>query len=150
MNRTVVSLLMLTLLALAACESETSLTPTPTIDPALIVTVAEIGDVYKTNPARGEVQFERGPVYISDVVREFHTDKNEVFVGAIRSGNKYTTLRIHATVDARAQMDIGNRLFLRCNELMVEEHGLPLLKVEEFVCRAGDVLDYNHRPNSLG
>lgn len=150
-NRIGISLLVLTLLALAACENDTSRTPTPTIDPAVIVTVAEIGDLYRTHPARAEVRFERGPVYISDVVSEFHDEKDEVFLGAARSREKYTTLRIHATVDSIAKMDIGNRVFLRCDELMVETHSpAPFLGVEEFVCRAGKILDFNHRLNTLG
>ena len=128
-------ILLLVLLVLAACEGD----PTPTVDLATIdpFTVAEMGEVYKANPARGEVQFERGSVYIEDVVSGFHSDKNETFLGARRDQASYGTLRLHAHVETLAKMDVGDRVLFRCDELELDKRtvGLLLSTRYEFVCK---------------
>ena len=133
-------ILLLALLVLAACEGD----PTPTVDLDTIdpLTVAEMGDVYKANPARGEVQFEHSAVYIEDVVNTFHSDKNEAFLGARRDRTSYGTLRLHAPVETLAQMDVGDRVLFRCDKLELDKRtvGLSLSTRYEFVCKEGQVL----------
>lgn len=132
---------LLVLMTLAACESPPTPTPvptpTPTITPEDIYAVSEIRPTCQDNPAKCRVS-----IYIRDTISGFHPDKDEFFLGASRDTSDWTTLRVHSNAEFISEVDSGDQVFLRCDDLAEERsHSLPFLGVDEYRCTQGKMLE---------
>lgn len=126
----------------AACsESTVPVSPTSPASPTGPFTVQYIADTKEHHQARAQVQFDRGPVLIRDVVAEFHDTKNEMFLGANRGSKDYYVLRFHGTADAIAKVDIGQAVLVRCDRLQEGQSGWSAFSSKELVCLNGVILE---------
>lgn len=127
---------------LAGCsESMVPVSPTSSTSPTGPFTVQYVADTKEHHQARAQVQFDRGPVLIRDVVAEFHDTKNEMFLGAKRGARDYYVLRFHGTADAIAEVDVGQVVLVRCHKLQEGRSGWFVLSAKELVCLSGEILE---------
>ena len=113
--------------------------PTPTPTPIYWYTPAEITSVYRTNPARANVLFERSFIYIKANVAEFHpnelgliylvkrrapaTDFSFLYsTGEERASDDWKVIRAQLSVGQVARMNIGDEIYLRCTRLEKDEY----------------------------